>query len=278
MIPDFLNKLILSLISGFSELIFVSSSAHQLLYRTVSGFDLTEPALFLAIHLGILAALMMNCQKYIKRLRYEKRLQRPTKRRRGRQPDPSAIMNIRILNAAVIPLALGFLAYPKISQWAYSPLLTAVFLLLNGIVLFIPRLLHMGNKNALSFTQFDGFLMGLCGILGMIPGLSRIGCMYTVAVARGADKDYALELSTLLSIPALCALIGFDLYGCSRGDAAVAGLQLLVCILAAALSFGGAYFAFHLIRYVVNRSETTGFAYYSWGLAVFLFLLYLIIP
>lgn len=276
--PDFLHKLILSLISGFSELMFVSGSAHQHLYRTVTGYDREEPGLLLAIHLGVLVALLMSCQKQIKRMRYEKRLLSSAKRRRGRQPDPASIMNIRILNTAVIPVLLGFLLYPKVSVWLSATHWIAIFLIINGMVLFLPRLLRTGNKDGLSFTQLDGMLIGFGGALGMVPGFSRMGAMYSIAISRGAQTNYALDLSTLLCIPAICAMIGFDLYACSASDVSVSGWMLLAYLLSAAAAFAGAWFAVRLTRYLSSHTDTTGFAYYSWGLAVFLFLLYLIIP
>lgn len=102
--------------------------------------------------------------------------------------------------------------------------------------------------------------------------------MYSVGVARGAEKGYALELSLLLSIPAVVVMLCFDVYGCAVSTGAVSTIQLLGAMIAALASFGGAHMAISFIRFICNRTTTVGFAYYSWGLAMFLFLIYLLIP
>lgn len=275
---DLLHKVIFALISGFSELIFASASAHQLLYRTVTGQTMDDAFLPLAIHIGCLVALLLNYVKRIKRLRYEKRLLRPTRRKRGRQPDIACLMDIRILNTSVVPLLLGFLFYQKASWWVAEPIWVALILIVNGVILFLPRLLSVGNKDGRMFTQLDGLLMGLAGVLGIFPGFSRVGCMYSIGTARGADKEYALDLSYLLCIPAVAVMLCFDMYGCVVANIAVSGVQLLGAVLAALASFVGAHMAMGLARFVCTRSSTVGFAYYSCGLAAFLFLIYLFIP
>lgn len=277
MLLELLHKAIFALISGFSELIFASTTAHQLLYRTVTGYDLADSALSLGIHLGCLTALLMNCNHRIKHLRDEKRLDRPGKRRRSRQPEVASLMDVRILNTAVVPLLLGFLFYGKAAEWIASPFRMAMVLLVNGVVLFLPRLLPSGNKNGRSFTQLDGLLMGLGGAIGVLPGFSRIGCSYSIGVSRGAGKSYALELSLLLNIPALAAMLCLDIYGCTVADQPMSGLLLLGALVAALTAFAGAYMAARFIRYICSRSSEVGFAYYSWGFAMFLLLIYLFV-
>lgn len=272
---ELLHKALFSLISGFSELIFASTAAHQLLYRTLTGYDLADSFLSLGIHSGCLAALLINCHQRIKYLRQQKRLDRPGKRRRIRQPDVEALIDIRILNTAIIPLLLGLLFYPKAMAWGSSSWRVALLSVINGLVLFLPRILRSGNKDARSFTRLDGVLMGLGGALSVIPGFSRLGCMYSAGIAKGAQKGYALEMSILLSIPAVAAMLCIDLYSCTVAITGLTGLLLLGSLVAAIASFAGAYVAIKLIRFLCDRSSMVGFAYYSWGIAMFLLLIYL---
>jgi len=274
---ELFHKALFALISGFSELIFAPAAAHQLLYRTVTGYELSDSLLSFGIHLGCLIALIMNCQKRIKQLRNEKRLEHSAKRRRGRQPDLASLMDIRILNAAVVPLLLGFLVYQSAAQWIAGPFRIALVLFFNGAVLFLPRLLPAGDKNGRSFTQLDSLLIGLSGALAMIPGFSRFGCMYSVGTARGATKNYALELSILLSIPAVAAMLCFDSYGCFVTAGSISAFQLLGALIAALAAYAGAHMGVKFMRLICSHSTSVGFAYYSWGLAVFLLLIYLFV-
>lgn len=274
---ELLHKMLFAFVSGFSELIFTSTSAHQLLYRTVTEYNFGDHFLSLGIHIGCLIALLTNCEKRIKHLQSEKRLASPGSRRRGRLPDVAALMDVRILNTAVIPLMLGFCLYRKAPLWIGSPFRIALVLIINGVVLFMPRLLRSGDKNGRSFTQMDGLLMGLAGILGMIPGFSRMGCMYSVGTVRGAGKTYALEMSLLLSIPAVATMLCFDVSGCFVTASGASGLQLLGALVAGLAAYVGAHFSIGLIRIICSRSTTEGFAYYSWGLAMFMLLIYLFV-
>lgn len=276
--PELLNKVLFSLISGFSEFIFVSVPAHQLLYTTVTGTDQTDSVLFLAIHIGCLAALLLCCGKRLKRLRYERRLATSVRRRKTRHPDPAALMDMRIVNTAVVPVLLSLLISQYASRWITSPVWIALLLVVNGMILFLPSLLSSGNKDGRSFTMLDGLLMGLGGILGTLPGISRLGCMFSVGLLRGAEKSYSLDLSLLISIPVTVGLLCFDVYAVAMAGFSPTGYQMLGYILSALASFLGAYLSVLLVRYICNRANAAGFAYYSCGLAVFLFLLYLIIP
>lgn len=275
--PDILNKALFALISGFSELFFIAPAAHQLLYRTLTGYDAINSMISLGIHLGWFLALLVACGKRIKQLQNEKRLAGRTKRRRSRQPDMAALMDIRIVNTASVTVLVGFLLYPKISSLNVGLFLMSIALTVNGVVLFLPRLLRTGNKNGCFFTPMDGVLMGVVGFLGMIPGFSRIGCMYSASTARGAGKSYALDLSFLLSIPAMGALLCFDAYNCALSAGGFTGIQFLGFLIATLMSFVGAYTAIMFMRLICSRSTTVGFAYYSWGLAIFVLLIYLFV-
>ena len=276
-LPELIHKALYALISGFSEFFLISPKAHQMLYRAVTGYDFSDNLLSLGIHIGCLLALLMNCNKRIRYLRSEKRLMRYGKRRHGRQPDAVALLDIRILNTAVVPLLIAFILLRNAPVWINDPIWVAMMLLLYGVVLFLPRLLPSGNKNGRSFSRLDCILMGFGGGLGVIPGFSGMGSMYSLSVARGADKNYAFDLSLLLTIPMVSAMLCFDVFGCFAAASAITGLQFLGGLIAALTSFCGAKMALNLIRYVCNRSNTVAFAYYSWGVAIFLLLIYLFV-
>jgi undecaprenyl pyrophosphate phosphatase UppP len=272
-----MHKALFAFISGFSELFFIPVGAQQLLYQTLTGYDMSDSFLSFGIHLGCLVALLMNCYQRIKYLRTQKRLERTGKRRRGRQPDVSSLIDIRILNTAVWPILLGLLLYQKSRVWIDGAFRTALILIINGFFLFLPRLLSSGNKDSQSFTRIDGLMMGIGGSLGVFPGFNRLGCMYSMAICRGADRTYALNLSMLLSIPATIGILCIDIFSCTAGLANITGLQLLCSLVAFLTSSIGANLGIGLIRFTISKTTTVGFAYYSWGLAIFLLLIYLFV-
>lgn len=273
---EFIHKIIFALIAGFSEFLPVSAPAHQVLYQYVTNYQI-EPLLLLAVHIGCLIACVVCCRKRIKRLRNEKKLAGRVRRKRGRQADPVALMDAAILRTAMVPLVLGYLFYRNAIGWVSSIAVLSLTLLVNGMILFVPRLLGRGNKDGRSLSRMDGLLMGIGGMLGVLPGFSRVGCTYSVGISRGADQNYVVETALMLSIPALTVMICFDIYTLAVVGAALSAIALLGYLLAAALAFGSGYLAIALLRYFSGKADINNFAYYSWGLALFTFLIYLIV-
>lgn len=274
---DLLHTLVFSLISGFAEFIFTPVSAHQLLYSILTDTQLDSQTLRLAIHTGSLVALLLHCSNRLKALRAEKRMSNAQRRRHNRQADPASVMDMRIINTAAVPAILSLLIPTGVLKRFLNPGWITLFLLAYGVILFIPSVIRAGNKNARSYTMLDGLLMGLAGVFGIIPGIGRLGCMHTMGLIRGADQNYALDLSLLISIPVLIASACVDAYGVALTAVSPTGLQILGYILASIASFGGGYLSILLLRVLCRRSNTSFFAYYNWGLAAFMFLLYLII-
>lgn len=273
---EFLHKIIFSLIAGFSEFLPVSAPAHQMLYQHLTNHQ-AEPLLLLAVHLGCLVACWVSCGKRLKRLRRERKLLGNLKRHRGRQPDPALLTDGAILRTAAVPVVLGYLFYAKGTQWIGSISMLSLVLFLGGVFLFIPRFLARGNKDGRSLSPMDGLLMGLGGMLGALPGMSRMGCAYAMGVSRGAEPGYAQEAVFILSIPALLVMSCFDLYAAVTAGAGMTALAFLSYLLAAVVSYVSGYLAIALLRHFAGKLNTADFAYYSWGLAFFTLLIYLIV-
>lgn len=272
---NLLDKLIFALFSGFTEFLPVSAHPHQMLYQIMTGFEQNDPWLVIAIRLGTLTALFVCCGTRIKRLMKENRLSKRSHRRRSRQPDLTALLDVRVLKTAMIPLVISVLFYRRAAELVNGVAILALVLVINGVILFIPRLISQGNKDGRSMSRLDSLLMGLGGTVAVIPGLSRIGSTTSVAQLRGVDREYALDTALLLSIPVLLGLLIFDVYAAVAAQASLSALALLLYLLAAALSFGGAWLGIIFVRFLAVKAGFTGFSYYSWGLALFSFIIYL---
>lgn len=273
---DFIQKIILALIAGFSEFLPVSAPAHQILYQYISNQTI-EPLLLLAVHIGCLTACVICCRKRMKRLRNERKLMARMRKGRGRQADPAALMDTAIIRTASAPIFFGYLFYRSAVNWIDSIAILALVLLINGILLFIPRLLVRGNKDGRSLSRLDGLLMGMGGMLGVLPGFSRLGCVYSVGIARGADQNYMVETALTLSIPAFVVMICFDIYAVAIAGAAMTAMLFFSCFIAAVLAFASGYLTIAIFRYFSGKTDVVNFSYYSWGLALFAFLIYLIV-
>lgn len=267
--------LLYGLISGFAELLPVSAAAHQAIFtKLVGGVD--HDWLRLSVHVGVLVAIVTAFAPTISRYRRERRITRLPKSRRNRQPDFGTLMELRVLKTAMWPILILFLLYGLVHDLYERLWLLAIFVGINGIVLFLPQHLPSANKTAQSLSGLDALLIGLTAGLGVIPGISRFGCGMAVARIRGTDRHYAADLNLMLGIPAMAGLILIDLIFGFRAGVTISALLVFGCIGAAVMAFVGAYFAIRLVRFMAYHAGFSAFAYYCWGFALFSIIIYLI--
>lgn len=272
---DWFESILFGLVSGLTEFLPVSAQAHEALMLKIFGAS-ASPLLRLVIHGAALLALYQSCAEHIRQILREQRLLRVPSRRRKRRPDMVKVLDMRLLRTAAIVMALGFLAYPRLSAWRSDLHIIAPLLVINGVLLYIPMHMATGNKDSRSMSQLDAVLLGLAGALAVTPGISRVGSLTSAGVARGADREQSLRWGLLLSIPALVIVMGFDAYGImTDGLGVISGPVLLQTALAAAAAFGGAWSGIRIMRFMAVRAGFSGFAYYCWGAALFSFIMYL---
>ena len=77
-------------------------------------------------------------------------------------------------------------------------------------------------------------------------------------------------------IPALACLCLGDVGMLLFGGGTSAGVPFLAGIAACFAAFAASYGAIRLMRILVAKSSFEGLAYYSWGLAMFTYIIYLI--
>lgn len=275
---DIFAQLLYGLISGITEILPVSSQAHQALLRKLFGVAQREPLMDLMIHFGILMALITGCRTHISKLMRDQRMSVGVRKRAGVGRNLSGVYELRLVKAAALPLSVGLFSYLTFQQIEQSLLSVSVFLLLNGIMLYISGHMRQGNKEARSMTGLDGVLLGVSGAASAVPGISRIGIISCVAMARGADKRHSLNWALLLSIPALLVFMVIDILGIlSVGIGTISASSILACIAASIAAFLGGYISILLLQFILVRVDLSGFSYYSWGLAMLSFILYLVV-
>lgn len=270
-------SILYGLVSGITEILPVSSQAHGTLLMKVFGAG-EDPLLRLLVHTAIWEALYLSLRNHVDLMLQERDLSRIPPKRRDRQPDPIPLFDLRLTRSALIPMLLGFGVYPLLMSWQTDLSKAAIGLLLNGLILYLPSRMRSGNKDSRSMTGLDGLLLGISGALAVFPGVSRIGAVASAALSRGAEKEHALRWSLLLSQAALMGIIGFDAYGLLQtGVDPLTIPAVLSYALSTAAAFFGAAAGIRGMRFLAVHTGFSGFAYYSWGAALFAFLMYLTI-
>jgi undecaprenyl-diphosphatase len=275
---SWLESLIYGFVSGFAQILPVSAPAHQILLLKMFGYSAEAPLMRLLIHGAIALALYYNCRGRVDHLMRQRKISRYRRRRRSRYWDPNAQAELSCLTTISMFLLPSFLLYNTAEDFGGTLSYLAAFMVLNGILLYIPEHLASGNKDARTLSRLDGTLIGLASIVSVLPGVSRMGVLLSAAVARGADRRHALNWAMLLSIPATICLVLIDFLGIFQHGSGVVGFAgLVMCAAAAVSAYVGTHLGIKFMRFLAVNAGYTGFAYYSWGAALFTFILFLAI-
>ena len=271
---NWLESVLFGIVSGVSDILPVSAQAHKLILLKLFGVK-TEPGLLrLLIHVSILGAPYYNCLPHIVKIIRAKSLARIPKRKRRRPLDYKSLMDFSLWLTMVIPVALAFFLYEKVSALHNSLSLMAIFLFVNGVILYIPPFMPGSNKDSRNLSRVEGLLMGLGGAAGILPGISSVGTAVSVASVCGVDRSYGLSMVLLMNLASTVCMIVYDIILIATvGMESISFLIFLSYILAAAAAFLGTTVAIRLMRALAAEKGYTVFAYYCWGVALFTFIL-----
>lgn len=270
---NWLQSILYGLVCGFSEFIPVSASAQGQILQQLFGTTGNDAVRDLLIHIFSLAAFMIAWRNPLETIRQA--TYQPV-RRTGHGRTIRVNPDSRFVRACVLPMLLVMVLcfYFKGKDSLTS---TAVALLINGIILYVPERILRGNKSAKGMSTMDAWIVGAASALCVIPGFSRVGMGLSAAQILGADKKHGMNWAYMLCVPALLLMIGADLVAIVFG-----GQSLLLTTgfwgytLIGIFSFVGSYLSVYLMKNIILHRASTVFAYYAWGSALFAFILYLL--
>lgn len=272
---NWVQCIILGLISGLSEFIPASVTAHQRIVTLLFGVNESDPVRGLIIHIFSLAALIIAWRGPIDVLRREDRMAARGTKVYNRIYRGN--MDFRFLKTAAVPLLIGMVVLLYFGFNDISFISTAAVLIINGFILFLTERLLQGNKDARLMSGLDAIMVGAGSALSVIPGFSRIGICTSICIMRGADRKHALNWAYILSIPALLLQILSNLaYMIFGGNSLVLSTGVFGYFLVAIGAFVGAYISIIFMKHLITNRGIPVMAYLSWGAALFVFVLYLI--
>ena len=272
---NWLQSLFYGLICGFAEFLPVSSEAQGILFARLFGVADAGYLFRAFVHIGALLAVFIACRPQVSRILRERRIAAQPLRKRKRQPDVASLMDLRFLKTAAIPMLLGFIAYPWLKDQGQRLWILGLMLIANGFILYTPQFLPGANKDARTLSRLDSVLIGFGGAFAVIPGISRIAAITSVASVRGTDRQYALQSALLLCIPALIVMSLMELVFLMIGGTAVTAGMLLGAVLAGLSAMLGGYLSVMFVQFLSVKAGFTWLGYYCWGAALFAFILYL---
>jgi undecaprenyl-diphosphatase len=284
-----LKIIVLGFLQGVSELFPVSSLGHSVILPALLGWkDLTSKDYFLPIltvlHLGTTVALLaFYWRDWVALIRgFFKALAA------GRlDADPQG-RNFCLIVVGSIPIGItGILLDKPIQSVFFSsvwPVLPAMFLCLNGLVLYIVETLRQreepahlerakreqlyGHIEDLSFLQ--AFLIGLAQIFALLPGISRSGITMVAGMRARLSHEEALRFAFLLLVPAIAAASLLEIPKLLPYGRAVVLETFIGGAVAAVVAFLSVRF---LTRYF-KSGRLTPFAFYCLGAGAVTFVIF----
>jgi undecaprenyl-diphosphatase len=265
------------LFSGLLDILPVSAQAHSALLLKFFGLKASSDVLNLLIHLAVFAALYYSSQNHLTRMNRARALARIPKRKRKRPLDVRSMMDWSLLKTMMVPALLGIYLRKYTAGISTNLLLTALFLFLNGIILYMPQFFPTSNRDSRTLSRVEGLLMGLGGAASAVPGISAIGTSTAIASLCGVERLYALDMALMMNMAIAAGLAFLDVLAiAANGFGAFSVMILVRYIVSAAAAFGGTVLGIKLMRHLAVEKGYSLFGVYCWGLALFTFILNLI--
>ena len=275
---NWLQSILFGLVSGAADIIPVSGQAHRLLLLKFFGVNQLPNLLALLLHLSVAAALYLSSQGQFVRMNRARALARIPKKKRKRPLDTRSMMDWSLIKTMLVPTAIGLLLNSRVRGWSVNMFLIAGMLFINGLILYIPQFLPTSNRDSRTLTRLEGVLMGLGAGASVLPGISTVGIMVSIASVCGIERLYGLNMTFIVKLFFLIGLMVYDVLAIiTDGLGGLTVMLLIQYIFTAALSFGAAMLGIRTLRRLAPEHGFHTFGVYCWGLALFTFILNLVV-
>lgn len=197
-----LRTLIIAALQGATELFPVSSLGHAVILPRLLGWQIDQHApeflpFLVVLHVGTATALLLYFWR--------------TWLGFGRgvvARAPSAAAERRtffLVCVATLPaVVIGFTLEHRLRAFFGAPTLAAVFLIVNGGLLFVgDRIRHSGHKSLDQIGWPTALVVGAAQALALIPGISRSGATMVGGLLAGLSYRDAARFSFLMATPVI---------------------------------------------------------------------------
>ncbi len=205
----------LGLVQGFSEFLPVSSSAHLLFVPWLLGWDdfsgaggeSLKQSFDVALHLGTFVAVLGYFRKDVKSYVVEGTKLVFT---RSKPVTTDGRLAWLFVLGTIPAAAIGAIFEDQIGTALGSPLIIALSLIGFGILLGVADR-AAGTRKVEDFRMPDSLKVGLAQALALNPGTSRSGITMTAARWIGFDRDAAVRISFVMSLPVILGAVAFKM-------------------------------------------------------------------
>ena len=261
--------ILFGIIQGFCEFLPVSSTAHLAMLGNLFGvssgsgnYDMFCAFLHFGSVLSVLISFLNDMVGIVKdgRVIFSGSSQK-------RYP---ALRLVYLMLFASLPLIAVVPAAKYISVLAQNTVFTGFMLIVNGFLLFMSERFIESKKDEKNTMPLDAIIVGLCQIVGAIPGISRVGVTYTGGRAMGFKRSFAVKFAVMLS--ALPLLGNNIIAAVNAAKSGFAISELPACLIGMAVALVTGVFAIRIFENSVKDNNLHGYSYYCY-VAGFMFII-----
>ena len=278
------QAVVLGFLQGISELFPVSSLGHSVVLTGLLGWSVKQSDEFFLVFLvatHFATALVLFAFYWRDWVRIVSGLFRSLAEREIRDTDPDAKLAWLLVVGTIPAGMLGLLLEEPLRRLFVSPRPAALFLVANGVLLFMGEALRRkaqeenresdGDRRIARLGWVQAARVGVLQALALVPGFSRTGATLAGSLWVGLSHEDALRFSFLLATPIIAAAAVLKLPDLVTADArAVLGPALI----GAACAAIGAYFSVRFLTRYFQTKTLSPFAVYCLvaGLLAFVYL------
>lgn len=247
---SYMQGLVLGILQGVTELFPISSLGHSVIMPQSLGWSIDQRSPFFLMFLVAThsaTALVLLLFFWRDWVRIVSGFIRSITERRIAKSDSDARL-AWLLIVGTIPAGLvGFLFKHFIRDYLLSGYFAAIFLILNGILLFGAEILRRkattsdvadSDVRISRISWWQSFKVGLMQVLALMPGFSRTGSTIAGSLLVGLSHEDSVRFSFLLSTPIIAAAAALELPKLfSSGNGTAIGVSIVGGLSAAVFSY-----------------------------------------
>lgn len=270
-----LEAAVLAILQGVTELFPVSSLGHAVILPKLLHWHIDQGSesflpFLVVLHLGTALALLLFFWRDWFDLLSSVAGQGPVEERE-RNRKLFLLVVVATIPAGILGLALE----KPLKHLFGAPLVAAVFLAVNGVVLFIGerKRRKAGYRIASDLSWGQAIIVGVSQAAALIPGISRSGVTMVAGLWMGLRHEEAARFSFLMATPIIGAAGLLEVPKLmNEGSQSSTGVVLMAGVLAAVAAYLSVTI---LMRYFHKRDfqALNPFAYYCMAAGVLSFIL-----
>jgi len=260
------QAIFMAILQGMTELFPVSSLGHAVVLPRLLGWDIDQQAPYflpflVVLHLGTAVALLLYFWRdWIGILLAVLGRGTPDERR-------AQWRLLFLIIVATIPAAvLGYLFEHRLRALFGAPAVAAIFLVINGGVLFLgERLRQRARDGSLDQMTWRGaLLIGALQSTALLPGISRSGATMVGGLLAGLKHKESAQFSFLIAAPIILGAGVHEVPKLMHEGVHINAIALAAGVVAGITAFLSTAFLMHYFKRH-DFEALDPFAYYCWA-------------